>query len=322
MAAFLELSETQQRQLVDAESVFQALERAEAEAWQYRGSMFWREQAGRTYLIKLWPDSRQNSLGPQSDETRRIHERFTTRKAEVEARVKELRAQAETMRRLNRALRVGRTPDVLVDVLGVLAKARVASHFLVVGTNALFAYETAAGVRFPPDVMETRHADLLFDTAHRSEFLQVMEDAGLSFLALLQKADKTFQRHELENATAVNSKGYEIDLLRRFPPAELEAQEHPMQITPREEDLWIVRASTGERLLSVPRFSQVVIATSGSMARMTTVHPLAFARIKRSLSKDPARDPRKATKDAAQAALVEELVRTWLPQWADRGGSP
>jgi hypothetical protein len=77
-----------------------------------------------------------------------------------------------------------------------------------------------------------------------------------------------------------------------------------------------VRASTGQRLLSVPKFSQVVVAISGAMARMPTVHPMAFARIKRQLSQDPKRDPRKAPKDKAQADIVESLVEQFLPQLA------
>lgn len=317
MPELIQLSEAQRRQLVDSESLFEALEAAEQEAWRHRGSMFWREQAGRTYLIKLSPDSRQRSLGPESDETRATYQRFMERKAEAEQRLKDLRGQADTMRRMNRALRVGRTPDVLVEVLNVLAKARVSQYFLVVGTNALHAYETAAGVRFPGDVMETRDADLLFDTRQRAEFVQVMETSRTSFLDLLRKADKTFQRHETDFQTAVNNKGYEIDLLRRFPPAELESQEHPLQMTPYEDDLWAVRASMGERLLSAPRFSQVVVGTSGAMARMTTVHPLAFARIKQQLSRVAGRDPRKAPKDAAQARQVEQLVKEYLPHLQD-----
>ena len=319
MTGFFELSEAQRRQLLDAESLFEALEAAEAEAWRHRGSMFWREQSGRKYLIRLWPNSKQNSLGPESEDTHAVHERFVSRKSAVEARLKDLREQADLTRRLNRALRVGRTPDLLIEVLNAMSKARVSQHFLVVGTNALYAYETAAGVRFPGDVMETRDADLLYDTRSRAEFLQAMDSHKLSFLDLLRKVDKTFQRHDFDNSTAVNSRGYEIDLFRRFPPAELEEVEHPLRMTPHEDDLWAVRASTGERLLSAPRFSQVVVGTTGAMARMNTVHPLAFARIKRQLSRDAERDPRKASKDALQADQVQALVDAYLPQLARSG---
>jgi hypothetical protein len=75
-----------------------------------------------------------------------------------------------------------------------------------------------------------------------------------------------------------------------------------------------MRASTGERLLSVSKFTQAVVGTSGAVATMTTVHPMAFARIKRVLSKDPKRARLKASKDELQADMVEVLVRRNLPQ--------
>ncbi len=60
------------------------LETTREEAWRHRGSMFWREQAGHTYLIKLSPDARQTSLGPESQDTRLRYERFMARKKVVE----------------------------------------------------------------------------------------------------------------------------------------------------------------------------------------------------------------------------------------------
>lgn len=314
---FSELSEEQRRQIIDAEALQQALEAAEDEAWKHRGSMFWREQAGRSYLIRLWPDSRQSSLGPRSPELEQTCTRFTERKSQVEERLKNLRSQAQTMERVNRALRVGRAPDVVVEVLRSMRKARVARHFMLVGTNALYAYETAAGVRFPHEVLATRDADFLFDTRHRAEFVEVMQSRKMSFLDLLRKADSSFERHPTDNSSAVNARGYAIEVIRRFPPPELEPTEHPLRMTDDEGDLWPVRASMGEKLLSVPKFTQVIMATSGAMATVTTVHPLAFARIKRQLAKDRQRDRLKASKDALQADMVEHLVDAYLPHLRD-----
>lgn len=313
MNSFFELSEQQKRQLIDAEMLFSALEQAEAEAIRYRGSMFWREQDGGRYLISLSAHSRQRSHGPATLENELKYEKFTQRKIEVEARLKSLRAKADEVKRMNKALRVGRTPDILIDVLNAMMRYGVAEHFLVVGTHALFAFETAAGVRLPNDVMATQDADLLFDTGKRAAFVEVMKDRQMSFLGILKKVDKTFERDELDNHTARNASGYEIDLIRRFPPDPEAASEHPLQLTPEDGDLWPVRASMGQKLLSVPRFDQVVIGINGGMARMRTVHPLDFARIKRQLSQDLRRDPLKKTKDMAQAELIEQLVLECLP---------
>lgn len=316
MTTFHELNEQQKRQLIDAEMLFAALEKAEAEALRHRGSMFWREQDGGRYLISLSPHSKQRSLGPASPANELKYERFTKRKVEVEARVKSLRERADEYRRMNKALRVGRTPDVVIDVLNTMMRYGVAEHFLVVGTHALYAYETAAGARFPVDVMATLDADLLFNTDSRADFLQVMEDRRMSFLGILQKADKTFERDDMEKHTARNASGFEIDLIRRYPPDPEDKKEHPLRLTPDEDDLWPVRASMGQKLLSAPRFDQVVIGVNGGMARMRTVHPLDFARIKRQLAKDVQRDPRKKAKDLAQASMVQALVKQYLPHLA------
>jgi hypothetical protein len=315
--AFYELSEQQKRQLIDAEILFSALEKAEAEAIRHRGSMFWREQDGGRYLIALSAHARQRSLGPASSANELKYERFMKRKLEVEARLKRLRATSDEYRRMNKALRIGRTPDILIDVLNTMMRYGVAEHFLVVGTHALFAYETAAGVRFPSDVMTTQDADMLFDTARRAAFMEVMKDRKTSFLGILKKVDKTFERDDLDNHMARNATGYAIDLFRRFPPDSEDADEHPLQLTPHEDDLWPIRASMGQKLLSVPRFEQMVVGVNGGMARMRTVHPLHFARIKRQLAKDRNREPLKKKKDVAQANMIERLVKEYLPQLAE-----
>lgn len=308
----LEINEAQRRQFIDAEQVFQAYQAAQQEAKRHRGSMFWREQSGHTYLIKLRPDGRQRSLGPRSPELDKTFEAFMTGKERSEQRLKALRGQVDVMRRLNRALRVGRTPNVVVRVLNAIEANGVGTHFLVVGTNALYAYESAAGVRMPGDVMSTMDADLLFDTGCRAEFLEVLRERKMSFLDVLRAADTSFRRDDADMHSATNDDGYQIEVIRRFPPPELEAVEHPMRMTEDEGDLWALRAATGQKLLSVRRFAQVVVAASGEMALMRTVHPLDFARIKRELSGFKNRPPLKAKKDSMQAKMVEQLVQTHL----------
>ena len=309
-----ELSEQQRHQFLNAEMVFQEYERARAEVLQHRGSMFWREQDGRSYLIRMSASSRQKSLGLRSAETEAMHEKFSERKASVEGRLRKLEGELENHQRLNKALRIGRVPNVLVAILDSLAQFGVQDHFLLVGTNALYAYEMAAGVRFPNDAMATMDADLLFDTRRKSEFVEVMKDRGKSFVELLRKADSSFERVDADVSKAVNDRGYEVELLRSMArpkgaPAE--------RLTDSETDLWPVQVPTGERLLSVPRFSQVVVSLNGAMARVRTVHPVAFARIKKQLAVKPGRDPLKAPKDALQAKLVMQLVASHLPHLKD-----
>jgi hypothetical protein len=320
MEPWIELSEPQRRQFLDAEMAFEAWERARDERRQHRGSMFWREQGGRRYLIRMSATSNQRSLGAHSPETEAMFERFTARKLEVENRLRHLEQKLEQHRRVNKALRVGRAPNILVAILDSLGRLGVLDHFLVVGTNALYAYEMAAGVRLPTDAMATMDADLLFDTRKRSEFIGVMKGHGdKTFLDLLKKADRSFERVETDISKAVNDSGYEVELLRRMAPA---GTDESQRLTADDADLWPVQASTGEKLLSARRFSQVIVAANGEMARMQTVHPLAFATIKADLARKRGRDRLKAPKDAMQAEMVAALVEQLLPHLKDAPDTP
>ena len=92
------------------------------------------------------------------------------RKTTAESRLASLKAELATQVRLCRALRVGRIPSVMLRILNVLEDASVGLHFMVIGTHALYAYETAAGVRIQESAMATRDVDLLFDTRQRLAF--------------------------------------------------------------------------------------------------------------------------------------------------------
>jgi hypothetical protein len=90
-----------------------------------------------------------------------------------------------------------------------------------------------------------------------------------------------------------------------------------------EDDFWAVQVSMGEKLQSACRMDQVVVATSGEMVLMRTVHPLDFARIKLALSTQVGRDPNKSGKDSLQSRIVTELVNEYLQHLllADQAGS-
>lgn len=310
MDAFIDLTESQKRQYIDAEAVFRAVEQAQAEAQAVRGSMFWREQAGRRYLIRESAAGAQKSLGPDTPDNQQIHDRFAERKAAAEGRVQTLKAALKEQQRLNRALRVGRVPNVVVDTLNALAQAGLQEHFLTVGTHALYAYETAAGVRVQSAATATRDIDLLFDTQKRLSFVTQLQRLDTSLLGVLRKADKTFAVRRDQLQTAVNGDGFEVDIIRR---TARDGDPHPLRMSDDESDIWAVQVPSGQTLLSSSRFSQVVVATSGAMARMDTVHPADFARIKRALAARADRDPLKKSKDALQAQVAEQLLADYLP---------
>ena len=312
MHQILELSPNQTRQYIDAETVFLELLRARTEASAVRGSMFWRTQAGAEYLIREAAGGGQKSLGPRGTETEHIFQRFKVRKEEAQSRLASLTEAAHKQQRLNKALRVGRVPGIVIKTLNALLAAGLQDHFMTIGTHSLYAYESACGVRFTPDAMATQDIDLLFDSRKRLSFMSQMRRMDSSFIGALQKADPTFRVIPNQKQTAINDKGFEVDVIRR---KAIDGDPHPFRLSDDENDLWAVQVEGADKMLSSPRFSQVVVAETGHMAVMNTMNPKTFIALKKMLSTAPGRDPRKRRKDALQAELVQQLVQTHMPQY-------
>ena len=259
------MSEDAARQYINARSVFTAYEEARQEAAEVRGGMYWKPQGQTDYLIRTSIKNSQKSLGPRSAETEAIYKKFTTRKTMAEQRLAGLSAEMIRQQRMNRALRVGHAPKLLVEILSRIAKAGLTDHFTVVGTHALYAYEAAAGVRFKVDATTTR---LSF----------VTHVDRLEVLKLLQKADHTFTIQHESSCTALNSRGFEVEIISGGICGELT-----------------------ERLQNGKRFSEMVVASTGHMARMNTIHPLLW------------------TSEHGFHGLLQALVEQYLPHLLGNG---
>lgn len=312
MNQIIELQPVQSRQFIDAETVFLELLRVRAEQQETRGSMFWREVSGINYLIRESSGGAQKSLGPQSEQNTAIFEKFQAKKQALSQRLKSLTLAAQNQQRLNKALRVGRVPSIVIKTLNALREAGLQDYFLTIGTHALYAYESACGVRLMPDALATQDIDLLFDSRKRLSFVSKLKKLDTSFIGALQKADPTFRVMRDQKQTAINASGFEVDVIRRMA---VDADPHPFRMSDFDDDLWAVQISDGNRMLGSRRFSQVVVSETGHMAVMNTLAPHLFVALKTSLSQSATRDPRKRPKDGLQAQLVQKLISAYLPQY-------
>lgn len=311
-AGLSDIGNDARRQYVDAQATFTAWEEATRRAAEVRGGMYWKQQGKAEYLIRTSPRNSQKSLGPRSADTEAIFTKFTSTKAALEDRRDQLAKALVQHQRLNRALFVGRAPQILVDILATLAKFGIAEHFLVIGTHALYAYEAAAGVRFEStEALATRDVDLLWDTRKRIHFVTRMQNLGSSMIGMLQKVDRTFEIRDDQRYTAVNSSGFEVDIIRREAS---EGDPHPLLLTDDENDFRVVQAKRAGALLDSQPLSAMIVSPSGHMARMNTVSPLVFAQFKRWMAGQANRETMKVARDRLQAELVEQLVEEYLPQ--------
>ncbi len=302
----LPLPDNAARQLLDSITVFDEWRRVQAQARPYAGGMYWKRQGDYEYLVKTQPDGRQRRVGPRSAETERAYEEFTGGKRSLEDRLRSLRSAVLDAERLNKALKVGRVPSPVLAVLQAIEDAGLGEHFIVVGTHALYAYETAAGVRIVQGALATQDVDLLWDARKRVRFITDLGKLESSMLQVLQRADPSFQRKEGQNETAINARGFEVDFLRRQPEGD---DPHPFRFSDDENDLWPVQAVRASVLTSARRFDHVVVSATGRMAAMRTIAPDAFVEFKRWMAgKAQYREAVKRRRDVLQAEIVQSLM--------------
>lgn len=282
MPNYIPLSNNSVRQYIDSCTVFEEFFRTKGESLKYAGSMYWRSQGARQYLLKICASNRQKRLGIRARETEQIYEAFTSQKAEIKARLTALRDAVAVAERLNRALRVGRVPVIVVSILRAIEKAGLSSHFTVVGTNALFAYEAAAGVRIAQSAFACRDVDARGEALRHICFLTDFECPCDSVLSILQRVDKTFRTKSDRFENAINSNGFEVRFFRRL-------------------SQYADRGTT--------RFEQVVVATSGKMAKMSTIDPEVFINYTTwKANQSSCEDPSNRRRDLMQASIVRTLI--------------
>lgn len=303
---FLPLPDGAARQLIDSTTVFHEYRRARAQARAHAGGMYWKRQGDYEYLVKTQPDGRQQRIGPRSAETEATYAQFSEKKTKAESRLRTLTGALKDSERLNKALKVGRVPATVLSVLQAIEDAGLGEHFVVVGTHALYAYETAAGVRIVQGALATQDVDLLWDARKRVRFITDLGKLEVSMLQVLQRADPSFHRKEGQNETAINDRGFEVDFLRRQPEAD---DPHPFRFSDDEGDLWPVQAVRASVLTTARRFDHVVVSATGRMALMRTISPKAFVEFKQWMaSKAPMREPVKRRRDLRQAEIVQGLL--------------
>lgn len=311
LIVFNEMSSEQRRQLVDARQVFEAHENARStQKHSYSGSMRWVTRKGHDYLH--WKRGKsERSLGRRSPETEAKHAAFVTGRAEHEERIAGLSKRLEEMAPVNRALMLGRVPTLAARIIRRLGEeSLLGSHLLIVGTNALFAYESRAGVLLSGELLATGDADLLWD-ARQGLALVSSGVRREGIIGLLQKVDRTFQLRHAGDFRAVNSDGYFVDLIRPE-DAEVTRPGGRKTVGERDDDLRASPIFGLHWLINAPHFDAIAIGADGYPVSLASPDPRAFALHKLWVSESPRRDPVKRPRDRAQAQTVAQLCQRYF----------
>jgi hypothetical protein len=312
---FIELNSDQRKEIINTQQRYAAYRQAEERAKGYRGSMVWTRDGGRDYLVRSHYDKsrvrRQTSLGLRSKETETIKLEYERGRSEAQNRLKDLKAVIARQSAINRALGLGRVPLIGAKIVRALDQAALlGSGIRVLGTNAIYAYESAAGVRVDPGLTSTEDIDLLFDARSSLTFEARADVSHPSLLHLLRRIDRSFMRAK-QTFRATNAEGYLVDLIKplRNPPW----KDEKGQLGADVNDLLAAEIEGLAWHESAPSFEAVAIDEKGAPCRIVTTDPRVWTAHKLWLSKREDREPIKRKRDEAQAKAVGRLVAEYMP---------
>lgn len=302
------LSNQQRLHLINSEQLYENWHAAMRQVEAHRYGMRWKRVRGIDYLFRE-RDRRGNGklLGKKSEQTEAILSAFQANKRTAMARLEAIEAQVEEQARINKALRLARVPRVVARIIRQLDKAGVAGAFTILGTQALYAYETVGGVQFLSDLLASGDVDLLYDTRQK---LTVVTDKmdGEGLLGLLKKADRSFECIRKGGFRAANAGQFMVDLI--VAPS---GMAHSEKVTFAEADLVAAEVPGLQWLINSPKIQSVVLDEDGWPFEMRVPDPRAFALHKAWLSQRSDREPVKKPRDLAQARIVAQMIREYLP---------
>jgi hypothetical protein len=305
---FHELSNEQRRQLIDTAQVFTAWRDARDRfEHSYKGTLKWVKRPSGDYLVRKTGKA-ERGLGPRSAETERLKAEYDPARKTLQSRQKGLKLKLGQMARVNKALYLGRVPKIAALILRVLDDSGLMGTALhVVGTNALFAYETRAGVRLQSDILATGDADLLWDARRSLKLTGDVKAEGL--LGLLRKVDRSFSSLGPRSFRAANDEGYMVDLIRPVQGARARWEE---KIGNAKDDLHGVDIEGLNWLVNSPKFEEVVIGEDGLPLLMACVDPRAYAVHKAWVATRSDRKPIQKARDLEQSRIVAALCKQYF----------
>lgn len=277
-------------------------ERAKVAAGDY--PLHWKTVSGREYLYQII-DSRGNgkSLGPRSDDTTSRYEAWHS----ARERSDNAKAALVEVGRMYRSLRLG---SISAEAAAILREAdrrgMLGTSIIVVGTNAMPAYEIEAQSRIGTGLDETQDFDMAWLGNLVLATASPASTAPNPVWTMLKAVDSTYTVNTERPFQARNSKAYEVELLvapSRAPS--LEVGDRPVPI-PLPEQEW---------LLNGKFVDHVICGRDGSAARVVAPDPRWFALHKLWMSDQEKRNALKRPKDRKQGIRMLDAIETYMPHY-------
>jgi hypothetical protein len=277
-------------------------------------SMYWAERSGSDYLYaKQHTQDSGTSLGVRSAATEEQLAAYSQEKLALQERVTNADQLIATRAALYRRMRLPTLPDKQAEILRKLdIEGLLGSDLMVVGTNAFSAYEWAANAIFPVGNEETQDFDLTWCRGTRAALVLAGKDviaqeefaSKKTLIQVLKSIDSSYTVSKKKPYQALNSEGYEIELLAA-PSC------HPL---PKEQGFAPMPKLVEQEWLLLGRPVSAVVATvRGRACPLTVPDPRFMALHKLWLADKPERNPSKREKDRRQGDVLLDAVRHFMP---------
>lgn len=305
------LSGEQRRQLIDTQQVYEAWRAANEESnHRFAGSMRWGKRNGTDYLLRKLGKS-ETSLGPRNKETEDAYNAFMRGRRDNKGRLTGLSEKLDTLAPINVAMGLARMPTIAARIIRECdERGLLGGQLVIVGTNAIYAYEAVAGVHVDSGLVATSDIDLLYDARRRiSLAVNGLSQRGL--IGLLQNVDESFVPTNARSFRASNRNGYLVDLI--IPEAkDVFRNRLPAALTELPDDLEGAAIFGLGWLINSPKLEAVAVDERGYPVRLVVIDPRAFALHKAWVSCREDREPIKAVRDMEQAKVAAAIATQYL----------
>ena len=277
--------------------------------------MRWGDRNGTEYLLRKIGKT-ETSLGVRSKETEATYEAFLRGRDNNKNRLKGLSARIDELAPVNIAMGLARVPSIAARILRACdERGLLGEQLVVVGTNALYAYEVLAGVHVDSGLVASGDIDLLYD-ARRHISLTVRGISTSGLIGLLQEVDGSFAPTNPRSFRAANKSGYLVDLIR--PEAKDVFRDRlPTALTDLPDDLEGAAIFGLGWLVNSPKLEAIAVDEKGYPVRLVVIDPRAFALHKAWMSNRKDREPLKAVRDLEQAKAAAIIAARYLKKSFD-----
>jgi hypothetical protein len=300
----MKLRPEQLRILENAAVAYDAWLQASHQADLHAHRLEWKRIDGVEYLYRHFGRSGAQSLGRRNAETESLKQVQDLAKPQIEQALAELRERLVLIAAEYRAHRLPRVHPILGRICREAdRRSLLGSALLVVGTNAMPAYEFEAQDRFAIGLETTEDCDFAWC---RQTQMTVAGSGATPFYSLLKSVDSTFTPNYERPFQARNAAAYEVELLLApslkadFPASE------PIRPIPLPEQEWLLQ---GRRL------AHVVFDMNNQPVRLVVPDPRWMALHKLWLSEKPERNRNKKPKDGEQGRRLLLAVQESMPHY-------